>query len=68
MSIFARRHYQFIAEVLGREISGAGEWADTVEAFTEALQRENARFKPGRFRAAVQKARGQHMHGTLEKQ
>lgn len=56
MAMFAKRHYVFLANYLGRQeregFCTGSEWAWQVARMVEALQRENPAFKPATFRKA----------------
>lgn len=52
MSTFTAKHYEAIAELMGRHMMDD----DVIEAFSEMLKADNPRFKPTRFSRAVQRA------------
>ena len=66
MSMFAKRHYEFMARHMGGQLKYAAGFADSASRLahygemltdlTLALHRENPNFKPDRFVAAIHKA------------
>lgn len=52
MSIFERRHYNWLAQFAAAELQEREQ-----QALIRELSSENSRFKPARFTAAVNKAR-----------
>ena len=50
--IFTEKHYIAIAKILGRDMMDD----NVIDAFIEALKKDNPKFKPTRFMRAVQKA------------
>lgn len=64
MPMFARRHYEFLATVLGnasREGATLASAQDVIELLLYRLQAENPGFKRARFCDAIDKARYDHL-------
>lgn len=52
MSTFTAKHYEKIAELIGRHMMDD----DVIEAFSNMFKADNSKFKPDRFLRAVQRA------------